>query len=186
MKPEFVTEWLRKYHFGEPGSKQNLAHMFGSALVGGLVLKRAPDAHNEQQREQMQRDYESWTKILLCAIGERNSAFFRDLADGLDALKENALSFSSEPRRFLADGYMHCSEKGTRVPTKSEVIAMAKRLWAVARLTHCATARPDIQYDQKSEEKIAAEIKRLPDQKWCRHFKSLGLSSLPSAKPGPK
>jgi hypothetical protein len=105
VKLEDVTEWLRKFHFGERGSKQNLAHVFGSALIGGWALKRVPDSYNEQQREQMHRDSEAWTKTLLRAIAERNSAFFRDLADGLDALQENAPASSLDP------SLTHCCPK---------------------------------------------------------------------------
>ena len=186
MKLAVVTEWLRKYHYGEQGSAQNFAHSVGCALLGSVLLKRVPDAYDERQREQMYRDYEACFKDILCAIAERNSAYFRKLADGLDALKENAPSSSLDARLFLAYGYIHSSEEGTRLPSKSEVITMAKRLWAVARLTGCSTARADIQYDQKFEQKIAAEIKRLPEQKWYRHFECLGLAGLPPAKPGPK
>ena len=183
MKLAVVTEWLRKHHFSQRGSKQNFAHLVGSGLLGSLVLKHVPD---QPEREQMRRDYESCVRDILCAIAERNSAYFRDLADGLDALKENAPSSSLHPKLFLAHSYIYCSERGTRLPSKSEVVTMAKRFWAVARLTSCSTARPDIQYDQKFEQKIAAEIKRLPEQKWYRHFECLGLAGLPPAKPGPK
>jgi hypothetical protein len=186
MTLEAVIEWLREYHYGKPGSEQNFAHVVGSALLGFVILKRVPDSCDERQREQMHRDYEACFNEMLCAFAERNSAYFRKLADGLDALKEHAPSSSLDATHFLAGAYIRCSERGSRLPTKSEVITMAKRLWAVARLTGCSTVRADIQYDQKFEGKIAAENKRLPAQKWSRHFKCLGLSGLPSAKPGPK
>jgi hypothetical protein len=185
MTLEAVIEWLQKYHYGKPGSEQNFAHAVGSALLGSVLLRHVQGAYDEQQ-QQIYRDYEACFRDMLLALAERDSAYFRRLADGLDALEENAPSSSLDPRCFLARAYIHCSEKGRRVPTNSEVITMAKRLWAVARLTACSMVRPEIQYDQEFEQKISAEIERLPEQKWYRHFKCFGLSSLPSAKPGPK
>jgi hypothetical protein len=176
MTLESVTEWLQKYHYGKPGSEQNFAHAVGSALLGSVLLRHVHGAYDEQQ-QQIYRDYEVCFKDMLSAIAVRNSAYFRRLADGLDALKANAPSSSLDPRLYLAHAYVHCCEKGRRLSTKSEVIAMAKRLWAVARLTACSTVRPEIQYDQEFEQKISAEIERLPEQKWYRHFKCLGLSS---------
>jgi hypothetical protein len=76
---------------------------------------------------------------------------------------------------------------------KAEIIAQTKRQWAICRLTGQMNPAFITTYDQiqpgleadKLEADIARVMRKLPEQDWTEHFKTLGLN-LPRAKPGPK
>ena len=174
-----IYPWLFAYQHGALGSKQLMAYEIIQKLIGPEFATC--------QTEEIRGDYEAALLQIVKAFQEYDSEFLRSLADGIDELKDKAPYYCRQPQLLLAYGYISASAAGKRLPTKARIIARTKLLWAVVRITgvHPAGAR-FFHCNRQLRKQIAAEIKSLPEQKWTRHFKSLGLSGLPSAKKGPK
>jgi hypothetical protein len=100
-------------------------------------------------------------------------------------LRENDPLVPNDPKYMLRMGYNFACRNGTHSPAMNEAVAMAKRYWAMLRLTGCPTVVPTIECEPEFEQQIAHELARLPNQKWSRHSKAIGLE-LPRGKPGPK
>jgi hypothetical protein len=85
-------------------------------------------------------------------------------------------------------GYKPFAQSG-REPTKQEMRELTLRFWAISRLVRRESIDPYFptqQHSRESEKKIAAEIKRLPQQKWQRLWQRAGLSHLKTGRSGPK
>jgi hypothetical protein len=175
MNNSSPDNWWDTQVNGGAGSTQDFAQTLAIALS---LQQIAEDCQmSETQRLEAARIYEIAIREIKRAVLYWDESFFQTLIDGMRALKEKDPVSSLNPRYFLYEAYRGYCKNGTPEPTKQEVIAKAKELWACARLK--------LYRSEITQAEIAAEIERLPTQNWTRHFKAIGLA-LPHAKPGPK
>ena len=174
MKP---LQWVIEKSNGAPGSDQHLAHKLEFALNPPPIFSSVLNWSKERECS-----LEMFTR----AVKERDWAFFCKVGNGFKALKENDLNRSLEPRYFLFLAYDFLSRNRTSKPAKNEVVALGKRIWAIARLTRRTPKLPLPSDEPKLGKKIELEIGALPKQNYTRLLKDLGLDDLPHAKPGPK
>jgi hypothetical protein len=187
---ENIHSWLQSDMYGEPGSPKRKAHELKLAL--GCIASHET-IHSVHERKALRRNYNDPLIKILKAFKENDAEFFSTVADGLKQLREKE-EFLLTPLHCPAWTYMFMtSRKDTAdssekvpVPTKAELIAEAKRTWAICRLTGEVTPIYIIYNEGPGfEAKIEREMQKLPKQDWTQHFKDLGIV-LPNATPGPK
>jgi len=173
--------WMGGRRRGKPGSDQYLAYCLRNIFP--LLLRML----SHQEDSKIRPEDRAALEAVAQALANYDAEFFRKLANGLTALlKAREITDpyeTQDPKHFLFGAYIFGHSNGNE-PTKQEVIALAQRGWALARLTGCCPV-PTFTYDPEIEAKIAEEIKRLPNQKWCRHLRALGLK-LSEAERGRK
>jgi hypothetical protein len=120
------------------------------------------------------------------ALEQRDEHFFSKLAIGIKSVRERKENGHLSPWCHFVFGCVYSGVGGEVNPTKAEVIAMTKRIWALYRLFGDQWPNPTIRCNAETEARIKKEIERLPAQKWSRHFKRLAGIKLPEARRGPK
>lgn len=178
-------------------------------LSEGLESKMAEISRQDMLKALGSCDSDVFRQItkIATALARRDTQFFRKIANGLDQLLPTGFAFFPEDdviqfvhviyqqwmRPPLQEewftiwnlpGYKPYAESG-KEPTKQQMRELTLRFWAVNRLIRLKCIDACFETEQQSPEieaKIAAEIKRLPKQKWQRMWQRAGLSHL---KPGP-
>jgi hypothetical protein len=195
MKRSDLELWFKLGHYGEPKGEARFSLLVKGSLISIELLKRGSNGLSKGGQESIRWHYANCIKAITEASRAHDGDFFRTLADGYDALKKNDPLTKRNPASFLTEAYFACvkdwsylnlNKPRKKLPTQGEVVAKAKRLCALVRLTGSMPTDPSAQYEPKFETKIAAEIEKLPETKWSREFKKYGLDPLPSARPGPK
>jgi hypothetical protein len=167
MNPDELTS-------GKTGSAQNLAYRIRNGLCPQTVF--GIDLRSEEERQ--------WaTKQIAQAANDYDADFFRKLANGIKELKANIPSEKKDPKYFLLRAHSFLKREKKNLPFRNEVIDLARRMWAIARLNGHIPNLPLKDYG--SEREILIAIGHLPEQKWSRHFEALGLK-FSKAKRGPK
>ncbi len=169
MKPEDLTQ-------GKIGSNQYLAYRIRSALNPIEIFGISTYSAKERQWA-----IEQFAK----AYNDYDLGFIRDQLDGLKKLGLSDPTTSRDPRFFLSRAYNFLRRTSGTLPFQNDTISLAKRIWAIVRLTQRLPGPPLPDYKPDLERKIQLEIDRLPEQKWSRHCKALGLE-FSKAKRGPK
>src|SRR5262249_13611166 len=102
-------------------------------------------------------------------------------------MKPELPAYCLDRRHLVEIGYIYCCRNGNDRPPMNEVVAMAKRYWALLLLKRRPTVDPSKKYEPEFEERIAAKIAGFPPEvKWNRYLRAIGLEDLPHGKPGPK
>ncbi len=169
MKPEELTS-------GKIGSNQYLTYRIRSALCPVEIFGLSTYSEEEFQ----------WAiKQITQAYEDYDLRFFRNQLEGLKKLSLSDPTISRDPRLFLSRAYDFLWRTSGILPFQNDTISIAKRIWAIVRLTQRLPGLPLPDYKPDFERKIQLEIDRLPEQKWSRHCKALGLE-FSKAKRGPK
>jgi hypothetical protein len=189
MKPAKRTKSIHTGHekmgeliHGKTGSNQYLAYRIRHALNPiEIFVNHAKTGISTYSEEEFE-----WVIELLAKVyWDYDLDFFDDQKDGLKKLSSSDPSTSLDPRFFFVQVYSFlCRDKGT-LPTRIETIDLAKRMWAITRLTQRIPDLPLPGYKPAFERKIRIEISGLPEQKWSRHREALGLE-FSKAKRGRK
>jgi hypothetical protein len=177
--------WLKKRIIGTPGSAQFLAEQLKHALRAVELLSLSKGRLPALICEEIKHNYELAIDLLI----KGDSKFYRTIADGLEARERNDPLKSEDPRIFLSLAYRYYENQNSdNLPTKSDAVAMAKRIWALVRVRGGikeALGLLSQPLGPALEKQIEVKINELPEVKWSRAFKVLE-EKLPSAKPGPK
>ena len=167
---------LEELTVGKIGSNQYLAYQIRSALNPIKIWGMSVPSEKEKQ----------WAIDLLAKAWENyDFDFIRGQADGLEKLSLNDSAHSRDPRFFFFHAYNFLQRTKAILPFRNETILLAKRIWAIARLTGRIPDLPLPDYKPDLERKIRIEINNLPQRKWYSDCKTLGLE-FRRAKPGPK
>ena len=177
--------WLQEHIFGTAGSAQFLAEQLKHALMAAELILLSKGRLTGPIRQEIEQNYDLAINLLI----KGDSKFYRTIADGLEAQERNNPLKSEDPRIFLCLAYRYYENQNSdNLPTKSEVVTMAKRIWALVRLRGSVKSALGLLSQPLGpalEKQIEAKIKELPQVKWSRAFKVLE-EKLPRAKPGPK
>jgi hypothetical protein len=194
MRRSDLKLWLELGQYGKPKAEAGFALWVEGSLASMELLKTGSDELSKEAEESILWNYANCIKAITKASQARDGNFFRALADGYDALKKNDPLTRRNPKSFLVQAYFACARERSylnpgkprkNLPTHAAVVAMAKRLCAIVRLTGSMPAQPSAQYTPEFEAKIATEVEKLPITNWSREVKKLRLDLRP-AKPGPK
>jgi len=174
--------WAYNLQCGKPGSAARLASDLRETFAEAATLSRP--GMSEGNISRIRLDFKNAISQIAKAFKEHDSSFFRRLADGLDQLpNNNNPEKNHSPISCLFAAYSHCCLDS---PTTGKVIEVAKRIWALRRVTGNLDIDPGHVGDTTFERKVAREIRQLPAQRWTDHLRELGLDDLPTSKPGPK
>jgi hypothetical protein len=175
--------WLKERFLGASGSAQLLAQTLKHSLMAAELLSFGPLPAPICQ--EIEHNFGLAIELLI----NGDSKFYRTIADGLEACENNDPLKPEEPRIFLCLAARYYENQDPdHLPTKNQVVALAKRIWALARLRGGikeALGLLSQPLEPALEKQIAAKIKDLPQVKWSRALRVLA-QQLPCAKPGPK
>jgi hypothetical protein len=193
-----LHDWWQLDMHGKPGSAMRKAFDLKLALGCICLLKpKYKTVHSVHERKAIRRNYGFAIMRILRAFEQSDAEFFRTMADGLEQLRDKEDTAIETPLHCLSWTYTFmtsCKDpadslENIPVPTKAEIIKMTKRQWAICRLNgwiwppafiaDCDQIQPGLEAD------IAREMRKLPEQDWTQHFKTLGIV-LRNATPGPK
>jgi hypothetical protein len=179
--------WLNERVYGTAGSAQMLAEQVKHALISPILIPLLTRLSwlDGPMRQEIEHNYE----LAICLLRKGDSKFYRMVADGLEAQEKLDPLKSDDPRIFMCLAYRYYENQNSgNLPTKNEVVAMAKRIWALVRVRGSIKEALGLlsgPLGPALEKQIDVKIKALPQVKWSRAFKVLE-QKLPSAKPGPK
>jgi hypothetical protein len=177
--------WLTERFFGPPGSAQFLVEQLKYALLAVELLVSSRGQLPALTCQEIEHNYHLAVNLLL----KGDSKFYHMIVKGLEARERNDPLRTDDWRVFLCLAHKYYENQDSdNLPTKNEVVVMAKRIWALVRIkgsTKAALGALSKPLGPALEKQIELKIKQLPQVKWSRAFRAL-KKELPAAKPGPK
>jgi len=174
-----LSKPARELIAGKAGSDQDFAFWLRYALNVPQLYKIA---RTPEEKKLMKTAFDKAVRMLGEATKNDDEKFFERWARGRKMLKAVDPLRSRDPRNFLLAAYDFCTADG-RKTNKTEVIQIAKRFMAVARINGPLNVIP---LSWPTEEQIETEIKQggLETIGWHAHLRKLGVTFPDKAKRG--
>jgi hypothetical protein len=174
-----LSKPARELIAGKAGSDQDFAFWLRYALNVPQLYKIA---RTPEEKKLMKTAFDKAVRMLGEATKNDDEKFFERWARGRKMLKAVDPLRSRDPRNFLLAAYDFCTADG-RKTNKTEVIQIAKRFMAVARINGPLNVIP---LSWPTEEQIATKIKQddLDTIGWHAYLNKLGLKFPDKGKRG--